>query len=94
MTASIGTKQEHSQGSLRHAARYDYYLPVSARNSKSAKSKKIPEWLVYRLGGAKAAYLGLVKAPNREIALALAYEEFEIPPAERRRIIVRATGHA
>jgi len=69
-----------------------YYALVSAGNSRSAKFGKVSEWLVYRLGGAKAAYVGLVKAPNQETALAVAYEEFEIAPAERRRIIVRRTS--
>jgi hypothetical protein len=66
---------------------------VNVRNSKSAKSSKLTDWLVYRLGGARAAYLGLVKAPDLETAQAIAYEEFEVPPAERRRIIVQEMRH-
>jgi hypothetical protein len=77
---------------LRRLSPYGYYHLVSARNSKSDKSGKVLEWLVYRLRGAKAAYLGLVKAPDQEAALAIAYEEFEIAPADRRRIIVRRTS--
>jgi hypothetical protein len=65
---------------------------VSARNSRSSKPRKLTEWLVYRLGGAKAVHLGTVRAPNCETALALAYDEFEIAPAERRRIIVQRTS--
>jgi hypothetical protein len=50
---------------------------------------------VYRLGGAKATLLGTVKAPNHETALAVAYDEFNVAPAERKRIIVqRASDHA
>ena len=58
---------------------------VSAKRT-AGKSAKAIEWLVYRLGGAKAAFLGHVTAPNEETALALAYDEFVITsPAERRR---------
>jgi hypothetical protein len=65
---------------------------VNTEKSTGRKSGKTTEWLVVnRLAGAKAAYLGLVKATNRETALAVAYEEFEIAPAERRHIIVRGT---
>jgi hypothetical protein len=40
-------------------------------------------------------HLGTVKAPNRETALALAYDEFEIEPADRKRIIaLRASDQA
>jgi hypothetical protein len=56
-------------------------------------SKPNIEWLVYRVGGAKAAYLGTVKAPNRATALALAYDEFGIvSPRDRVRIIVQPTS--
>jgi hypothetical protein len=33
---------------------------------------------VYRLGGARAAFLGHVTAPNEETALARAYDEFSV----------------
>lgn len=36
--------------------------------------------------------LGTVKAPDREAALAAAYEEFRIAPALRKRIIVQRTS--
>jgi hypothetical protein len=63
---------------------------VSVANSKSGKTG---EWLVYRVGGPKAALLGTVKAPNRETALAKAYDEFgAVSPRDRQRIIVQATG--
>jgi len=39
--------------------------------------------------------LGHVTAPNRETALAMAYEEFRIAtPRDRQRIIVQRTSHA
>jgi len=56
------------------------------------KSAKATEWLVYRLGGPKATFLGHVTAPNREMALAVAYDEFNvttpspIPRARTRRM--------
>jgi hypothetical protein len=50
---------------------------------------------VYELGGPKATLLGTVKAPNHETALAMAYDEFNVAPADRRRILVqRASDHA
>jgi hypothetical protein len=52
-------------------------------------------WLVYRIGGARAAYLGAVKAPDRESALDLALDEFELAPPDRKRLIaLRASDHA
>jgi hypothetical protein len=46
-----------------------------------------------RIGGPRAALLGHVTAPNRETALARAYDEFNVTtPAERKRIIVQRTS--
>lgn len=54
---------------------------------------KAVEWLVYRVGGPKATLLWHVTAPNRESALAPAYDEFHIVgDAERKRIIVQRTS--
>jgi hypothetical protein len=62
-----------------------YINPVSAKRTAN-RSAKATEWLVYRLGGPRAAFLGHVIAPNQEAALAVAYEEFGIISlAERRR---------
>jgi hypothetical protein len=48
---------------------------------------------VYRPGGARAAFLGHVTAPNEATALARAYDEFNITSAaERKRIIVQKTS--
>jgi hypothetical protein len=49
---------------------------------------------MFMSSGPRAAYLGLVTARDHAAALAVAYEEFEIPSAERRRIIVLARSHA
>jgi hypothetical protein len=65
---------------------------VSARNRTSKPFQTI-EWFVYRLGDARAAMLGHVKAADQEAALAKAFEELEIAPADRWRIIVRPIGH-
>jgi hypothetical protein len=51
------------------------------------KLATLSNWLVYRLGGQKAALLGTVMAHNRETALAKAYDEFAVAPAERKRIV-------
>jgi hypothetical protein len=66
---------------------------VSASKRTADKSAKATEWLVYRIGGPRAAFLGHVTAPNRETALVRAYDEFNVTtPAERKRIIVQETS--
>jgi hypothetical protein len=68
---------------------------VSVRKPSADKSAKASEWLVYRLGGPKATLLGHVTAPNRETALARAYDEFGIiSPRNRLKFIVQRTGRA
>jgi hypothetical protein len=68
---------------------------VSASKRTADKSAKATEWLVYRLGGPKATLRGTVTAPNRETALARAYDEFGIvSPSERQKIIVQPTSRA
>jgi hypothetical protein len=76
-----------------HAQPLLYQRVVSAKRT-AEKPAKTSEWLVYRLGGPRAVFLGHVTAPNRETALAKAYDEFGIAPAERKRIIVQSTGPA
>jgi hypothetical protein len=52
-------------------------------------------WLVYRVRGARAAYLGSISAPSRETAIELAYDEFQLVEADRRRLITqRMDSHA
>jgi hypothetical protein len=56
--------------------------------------KQVPiavEWRVQRIGGAKGRMLGTVIAPDAATALELAMAELNIPPAERRRIVVVQT---
>jgi len=66
---------------------------VSVKKSDAGKEATAVEWLVYRLGGAKAAFLGHVEAPDHEAALAAAYEEFGVTaPGDRKRIMVRPTS--
>jgi hypothetical protein len=80
---------------IRLCPRCDYYPFVSKRNSLSTEPAKVSEWLIYPRRWPKAAFLGTIEAPNRERALAPAFEEFEVAPAQRRRIIAqRASGHA
>jgi hypothetical protein len=38
--------------------------------------------------------LGYVRAPNEETARVAAVEAFDIPPADRRRIVVQRTSEA
>lgn len=60
-----------------------------------ARSRFPHDWLVYRLGGPKATFLGHVTAPNLEMALVVAYDEFNVTtPAEWERMIVRCTSGA
>lgn len=61
---------------------------VSAKRTAARPAKAI-EWLVYRLGGAKAAYLGTVKAATREEAIAAAAVEYGVPVS---RILVQQLG--
>jgi hypothetical protein len=35
---------------------------------------------------------GLVEAPDQETAIAVAIEAFDVPPADRRRIIIQRTS--
>ena len=50
---------------------------------------------MYRLGGHRATLLGTVTAPNRETALAKAYDEFGIvSPRDRVRIIMQPMSRA
>jgi hypothetical protein len=66
---------------------------VRVRNSSAGKSAKTSYWLVYRLGGKKAAHLGTVSAHDQREAIARAIEEFEITdPTERKRLIVQRTS--
>jgi hypothetical protein len=59
-------------------------LVVSARVPSRSKT-----WLAYRIRGAKAELLGHVYAPNREEAIAMAAEEYRVPPG---RILVQEVG--
>jgi hypothetical protein len=60
-------------------------LVVSARKSPSAS-----DWLVYKIGGAKATRLGTVKAATMKEAIAVAAAEFGLPPA---RIMVQQINY-
>jgi hypothetical protein len=60
---------------------------------RTSSTDKVYDWLVYRLGGKKAAHLGTVSARDQREAIAKAIEEFEITdPTERRRLIVQRTS--
>ena len=68
---------------------------MRVRTSSTDKSAKVYDWLVYRLGGKRAAHLGTVSARDQREAIAKAIEEFEITdPTERRRLIVQRTSRA
>jgi hypothetical protein len=62
---------------------------VSARKRTAGKSAKTTHWLVYRIGGARGATLGYVKARDEAEALVVAILEFAIEPRDHRRIVVR-----
>jgi hypothetical protein len=80
---------------LRTLRNCGYTQHLSASKRTADKSAKATEWLVYRLGGPKATFLGHVTAPNEETALVVAYDEFNITmPAERKRIIVQRMSGA
>ena len=87
------TRLRHGGRLFAHVRNRGYIQLVSASKRTADKSAKTTEWLVYRLGGPRAAFLGHVTAPNRETALARAYDEFHIVgDAERKRIIVLETS--
>jgi hypothetical protein len=65
---------------------------MSAR--RSSRQTKSPHWLVYRIGGARGAMLGYIKASTEETALATAIVEFGLPEADRKRILVRRVVEA
>jgi hypothetical protein len=56
---------------------------------RPAPGKPLVTWIAYRIGGAKAAQLGHVEAPDQDAAIAAAAAEFGVPPA---RIIVQRIG--
>jgi hypothetical protein len=88
-------KPSAMSATLRTHASRGYTQPVSAGKRTADKPAKATDWLVYRLGGARAAFLGQVTAPTREAALQAAFDEFVITsPAERKRIIVQRTSRA
>jgi hypothetical protein len=58
----------------------------------NAPSAKVSEWLVYRLGGPKPTLLGTVMAADMGIALAMAFKEFNITPAGRKRVVLHKAG--
>jgi hypothetical protein len=47
------------------------------------------EWIAYRVRGAKAAWLGHVRAPTMEAAIATAAAQYGVPAA---RILVQQIG--
>jgi hypothetical protein len=55
-------------------------------------SRKYPRWTVYRIAGPRGARLGEVEATDENEALMMAFMEFGIDPADRRRIVVRPTS--
>jgi len=55
-----------------------YQRAARARKRTADKSVKATEWLVCSLGGAGAAVLGHKTAPNRETALAITYDKFNV----------------
>jgi hypothetical protein len=61
---------------------------MNARHTRTPP-KSPSEWIAYKIGGAKAAMLGHVKAAGRNSAIAAAAEEFRVPAG---RIIVQAVS--
>jgi hypothetical protein len=63
-----------------------------SHSAAAGRAGKTTDWLVYKIGGRKAGLLGTVRAADYEGALAAALAEFEIPPHDRKRILVQPTG--
>ena len=57
---------------------------------KPARRREPPaQWEVIRLKPWPAAFVGYVDAPDKQTALKLAIEQFNIRPADQSRLIVR-----
>jgi hypothetical protein len=61
---------------------------MSARTPASPKPR---DWIAYRMRGAKAVWLGHVKAPTMEEAIAEAAAEYRVDP---KRILVQRIAEA
>ena len=70
---------------LRHG---DTTLPMGARHPSRSKPQT---WLAYRIRGAKASMLGQVTAATMDEAIAVAAQEYRVPPS---RILVQQVGNA
>jgi len=53
---------------------------------RPVREKKLQTWQVTRL---PAAFIGLVEAPDEQTALKVAIEQFNIPPADQWRLLIR-----
>jgi hypothetical protein len=51
------------------------------------KPKSLPTWHIIRLKASPAAFVGMVYAADRESAIKTAIKQFEIRPADQRRLL-------
>ena len=61
---------------------------MGARHPSRSKNQT---WLAYRIRGAKASMLGHVTAATMDEAIAVAAQEYRVPPS---RILVQQVSHA
>lgn len=54
-------------------------LTIAARQNNS--------WAIYHIKGTPAKLVGIVDAPAKEVAVARAIEQYQVPPNERGKLI-------
>jgi hypothetical protein len=57
--------------------------------TKSPATTTDHDWFIYRTTASRTGYLGLIRAPTAEAAIAKAAEEFKITAKDRKRLIAQ-----
>ena len=65
-------------------------VPGKRRRPKgTATQAQPPPWMIVRLTGTPAWQIGMVEAPDAEVAIAEAIRQFDIPPEQAKRLAAR-----
>jgi hypothetical protein len=57
--------------------------------AKRSTKQQNHSWVIYRIGGTPAAFLGIVEAPDKQTAIKKAIEEFKVPENQRNRLMAQ-----